>query len=91
MPEAISDTSGNWSSTPMVVFLARYNFRLVLYNDLRSRRIICVTSFLPRDAMLAWHLLSCLSVCPFVTRRYCIETTGRIELVLAFRLSYSVL
>ena len=38
--------------------------------------------FLPRSAMLARYMLSSC-VCPSVTSRYCIETTGRIELVLA--------
>jgi len=49
--------------------------------------------FLPRDAMLSRYMLSScvppsarLSVCPSVTSRYCIETTGRIGLVLARRL-----
>jgi len=46
-----------------------------------------------RDAMLARYMLTvvCLSVClsvrPSVTRRYCIETTRRIELVLILELS----
>jgi len=46
--------------------------------------------FLPRDTMLARYMLSSrvrLSVHPSVTNRYCIETTGRIELVSAWRLS----
>jgi len=49
--------------------------------------------FLPRDAMLARYLLSlcvcssvCLSVCHKPVARYCIETTGRIELVLTRKL-----
>jgi len=45
--------------------------------------------FLPRDAMLARYLLLsqlCRSVRPSVTSRHSIETTGRIELVLAWRL-----
>ena len=48
--------------------------------------------FLPRDAILAWCMLSScvrLSACPSVCHRYCIETTGRIELVLAWRLSFT--
>jgi len=53
----------------------------------------CPAIFLPRDAMLSRYMLSScvppsarLSVCPSVTSRYCIETTGRIGLVLARRL-----
>jgi len=51
--------------------------------------------FLPRDAMLARYLLSlcvsvclsvCLSVCHKPVAQYCLETTGRIELVLTRRL-----
>ena len=41
---------------------------------------------LPRDAMLAWYLLSScvrLCLCLSVTSLYCIETTGRIERFLA--------
>jgi len=36
-------------------------------------------TFLPRDAMLAWHKLSCicLSISPFVTLQYCIKTDER--------------
>jgi len=48
-----------------------------------------VYRYLPRDAMLARYMLSScvrLSVRPSVTSRYSIETTGRIELVLAWRL-----
>jgi len=53
--------------------------------------------FLPLDAILARYMLSsvCLSVRLSVTSRYCIETTGRIELVFAtdasFYLSHVVL
>ena len=50
--------------------------------------------FLPRDVMLARYLLSSrvrLFVCLSVTIRYCIETTGRIELQASFHLSYTVL
>jgi len=58
-------------------------------------------SFSPRDDMLAWYFLSC--VCPsvclpgwlFVTSRYCVETTVRVELVFgmwfSFHLAYTVL
>jgi len=61
--------------------------------------------FLPRDAMLARYMLSlcvclsvrpsvCLSVCLSVTNRYCIETSGRIEVVFSmessFRLFYTI-
>ena len=49
--------------------------------------------FLPLDAILARYMLS--SVCLSVTSLYCIETTGRIELVFAtdasFYLSHVVL
>jgi len=50
--------------------------------------------FLPRDAMLARYMLSssCVrpSAHPFVTSRYCIETSGRIELVLGTEASFHV-
>ena len=43
-------------------------------------------TFLPRDAVLAWYLLSscvrlCLLVRLSITSQYCIETTGRIQLI----------
>ena len=49
-------------------------------------------TFLPCDTVLARYLLSLrvrLSVCLSVTSRCCIETRGRIELVLARRLSFT--
>ena len=48
----------------------------------------CARVVLLCEVMLAQYILSscvCLS-CLFITRQYCIETTGRIELVLACRL-----
>jgi len=48
--------------------------------------------FLPRDVMLAWCMLSScvrLPACPSVCHPYCIEKTGRIELVLAWRLPFT--
>ena len=55
-------------------------------------------SFCLRDAILAWYWLSpsvCPSVCLSVTRRYDVETAGRIELVFGVKaivgLSYTVL
>ena len=50
------------------------------------------TAFLPPDAIPARgirvsdRLSVCLSVCPSVTSRYCIERTARIELFLAWTL-----
>jgi len=42
-------------------------------------------------ATLCWRSIccGCVSVCASVTSRYCVETTGRIELVLARTLSFT--
>jgi len=44
--------------------------------------------FLPREAMLARYLCECAFVRPSVTSRYCIETTGRIELGFSMEASF---
>ena len=60
-----------------------------LAHTLCWRDICCVT------ALLFVRPSVCMSVCLSVTSRYCIETTGRIELVFgmqaSFYLSYTVL
>jgi len=74
--------SGNFFQRLLYKLKAHIN---ICINGHLLTTLLCLDNqFLLHDAMLAWYMLSscvCVWVHLSVTSRYCIETTGRIELV----------
>ena len=70
--------------TKRLLYKLKAHINICINGHLLTTLLCLDNQFLLHDAMLAWYMLSscvCVWVHLSVTSRYCIETTGRIELV----------